>query len=93
MIFNPEIESKLRDMEGNEVISTEQIGLCKLILFSFQNQLNLPNYSSVSLETLQELTTKLVFAGLIERDYDEKGNVQLSKSLYIDASDRDWETK
>lgn len=85
MILNPQIETILNGMVRQEVLLEEQIGLCKLILFCFEQKINLPNYIKVEMDTLQELISKLVYARLIERDYDLQGNVQLSLSLYIDA--------
>ena len=85
MIFNPSIENILNEMVSSEVLTEEQRGLCKLILFSFEQKINLPNYLKVDMNTLQELISKLVYARLIERDYDLHGNVQISLPLYIDA--------
>ena len=85
MIFNPQIDNILKDMNSREVITTDQIGLCKLILFCFDQGINLPNYVKTDTNTLQELISKLVYARLIERDYDLQGNVQLSLPIYIDA--------
>lgn len=85
MIFNPQTDTILNGMVRQEVILEEQIGLCKLILFSFEQKINLPNYIKTEMDTLQELISKLVYARLIERDYDLQGNVQLSSPLYIDA--------